>query len=133
MSSGGGTKSPQHLEIEALEQQEADAMLRADLAALESFWSDDLIVNSTANIIAGKALLLDLIRSRRLLLKSYQRRTLRLASNGDLVLTTGNESSRLAVGTITDQLLCSYMNIWRKQQGRWQLIARHVGLISRTP
>jgi hypothetical protein len=45
-------KPVHHAEIEALEQQEAEAMLRGDIAALESFWSDDLLVNSTANIIA---------------------------------------------------------------------------------
>jgi hypothetical protein len=39
-------------EIKELEQREADAMLRADVSAQSALWSDDLLVNSTANLIA---------------------------------------------------------------------------------
>jgi hypothetical protein len=57
-------------EIKELEQREADAMLRADVATLGALWSDDLLVNSTANLIADKQILLSVIASGRLRLKS---------------------------------------------------------------
>jgi hypothetical protein len=57
-------------EIKKLEQREADAMLRADVATLGALWSDDLLVNSTANLIADKQILLSVIASGRLRLKS---------------------------------------------------------------
>ena len=41
-------------QIKDLEQREADAMLRADVSALDALWSDDLLVNSTSNLIADK-------------------------------------------------------------------------------
>ena len=77
-------------EIKELEQWEADAMLRADVATLGALWSDDLQVNSTANLIADKQILLSVIASGRLRLKSYSRLTVTV--NGATVITTGNES-----------------------------------------
>jgi ketosteroid isomerase-like protein len=120
-------------EIEALEQAEAAAMLAADVAALEKFWSEDLMVNSTANIVAGKDMLLDLIRLGHLRLKTYQRKTMKLTELGDVVVVTGNETSQFDSDVITDYIYCSYMNVWKRVGDDRKMIARHVGLISRTP
>ena len=49
-------------------------MLGADVSTLQTLWADDLIVNSTANLIAGKEILLEMIKSGRLKLHSYERR-----------------------------------------------------------
>ena len=118
-------------EIEALEQREAAAMLRGDVAALESLWSDDLIVNSSVNLIAGKQLLLELIRSGRLRLRTFERRTTKAAGTGDLVVATGSETSQLISERLRDELFCSYMNTWARRNGAWKLVGRHVGLIAR--
>ena len=118
-------------EIEALEQREAAAMLRGDVAALESLWSDDLIVNSSANLIAGKQLLLEFIRSGRLRLRTFERRTTKVAGAGDLIVATGSETSQLISERLTDELFCSYMNTWARHNGAWKLVGRHVGLIAR--
>ncbi len=82
-------------EIKELKQRKADAVLRADVATLSALWSDDLLVNSTANLIADKQILLRLIASGGLRLKSYTRLTVRATINRDMVITTGNESSQL--------------------------------------
>src|SRR6266852_4754380 len=118
MSDSAASKTPNQAAIESLEQREADAMLHADLAALENFWSEQLLVNSTANIIAGKQMLLDLIRNGRLRLKFYERRTRRITEIDNLIDTAGNETSQLDSTTITDILLCSYMNVWIKNGDR---------------
>ncbi len=118
-------------EIETLEQQEARAMLGADVSTLQTLWADDLIVNSTANLIAGKEILLEMIKSGRLKLNSYERRPVSIVNFGDLVVATGNEVSQLVAGTAMIKTFVSYMNVWTKRTGRWQLLARHVGLIQR--
>ena len=59
-------------EIKELEQREANAMLRADVSELDLLWADDLLVNSTANLIADKKILLAIIREGRLRLRSLQ-------------------------------------------------------------
>jgi len=118
--------------IKELEQREADAMLRADVAALRSLWSDDLLVNSTSNLIADKNLLLGMISDGLLRLRLYNRLTLRAAASGNIVIATGNETSRLAGPASEVILYCSYMNTWITRGEAWMLVGRHVGLISRT-
>ncbi len=49
----------------------------------------------------------------------------------DLVVSTGNEVSQLIGDTAMFKLFTSYMNVWTKRGGNWQLLARHVGLIQR--
>jgi hypothetical protein len=118
-------------EIEALEEREARAMLGGDVATLQMLWADDLIVNSTANLIAGKQILLETIKNGLLRLRTYERRPVRIVPLGDLVITTGSEVSQLVGGTATYKMFVSYMNVWTKRGGNWQLVARHVGLIQR--
>ncbi len=125
------TDALEQREIETLEQREARAMLGADVSTLQTLWADDLIVNSTANLIAGKEILLEMIKSGRLKLNSYERRPVSIVTFGDLVVATGNEVSQLVAGTAMIKTFVSYMNVWTKRSGNWQLLARHVGLIQR--
>ncbi|MFZ2059751.1 MAG: nuclear transport factor 2 family protein [Candidatus Binatus sp.] len=118
-------------EIEALEQQEAEAMLGSDASKLQTLWADDMVVNSTANFIAGKQLLLEMVKNGRLKLRIYERRPVRIQVFSDLVVTTGHEVSQLIGDTAMFKLFTSYMNVWAKRGGNWQLLARHVGLIQR--
>jgi ketosteroid isomerase-like protein len=118
-------------EIETLEEREARAMLGADVSTLQTLWADDLIVNSTANLIAGKEILLEMIKSGRLKLRTYERRPVSIVTFGDLVVATGNEVSQLVAGSAMIKTFVSYMNVWTKRSGNWQLLARHVGLIQR--
>ncbi len=106
-------------------------MLGSDASTLQTLWADDMVVNSTANLIAGKQLLLDLVKNGRLKLRIYQRRPVRIEVFTDLVVSTGNEVSQLIGDTAVFKLFTSYMNVWTKRGGNWQLLARHVGVIQR--
>jgi hypothetical protein len=119
-------------EIESMDQREADATLRADLPALESIWDEKLIAYSTANLYAGKRVLLDFIANGGLRLKSHKRRTMEVVFDGDKAISIGVENSEMeaVAGTL---LLCSYMNIWTKRADGWKLLARYVGRVSRAP
>lgn len=119
-------------EIKRLEQQEAQAMRAGDVSTLQELWADDLVVNSTANLIAGKQILLEMIRNGLLRLRTYERRPVRIVPLGDLVATTGNEVSQLITNAAEYKMFVSYMNVWMKRAGNWQLVARHVGMIART-
>jgi len=125
------TDALEQKEIETLEEREARAMLGADISTLQTLWADDLIVNSTANLIAGKQILLEMIKSGRLKLRTYERRPVSIVTFGDLVVATGNEVSQLVAGSAMIKTFVSYMNVWTKRSGNWQLLARHVGLIQR--
>lgn len=131
MTAAADRSAPQISDIEALEQREANAMQAADVASLQALWADDLIVNSTANLIAGKQILLDMIKSGALRLGSYERRPIRIAASAELAISTGNEVSQVVVQSTSYKLFVSYMNVWAKRAPGWQLIARHIGLIER--
>lgn len=132
MSDTGNVAAGIEAEIEALEQREASAELRGDIAELERLWSEDLLANSTSKIIAGKETLLNLIRAGRLRLLRFERRTVRCVKQEDLAIATGNETSEIAIDPPVGTFFCSYMNIWKRQNGQWKLLGRHVGLISRS-
>lgn len=119
-------------EIERLEQEEAQAVRGADVSTLQKLWADDLIVNSTANLIAGKQILLEMIRTGLLRLRTYERRPVRIVLLGELAVTTGNEVSQLIANAADYKMFVSYMNVWMRRAGNWQLVARHVGMIERT-
>ena len=132
MSAQNDRNNVDQTEIEALEQREANAMLGADAATLRTLWADDMVVNSTANLIAGKKILLEMVQNGQLKLRIYERRPVRISVFGDLVVSTGNEISQLTGGTVAGfKLFTSYMNVWMKRDGNWQLLSRHVGLIHR--
>ena len=131
MSATNDPKAVEQMEIEGLEQREAKAMLTADTSTLQTLWADDMVVNSTANLIAGKKILLEMVQNGRLKLRTYERRPVRIAVIGDLVVSTGSEVSQLITDTAEFKLFTSYMNLWTKRDGNWQLLARHVGLIHR--
>jgi hypothetical protein len=118
------------IEIARLEEREAKAMLAGDCATLNELWSVDLIVNSTANIIAGRDTLIAWIASRRLRFNTYERVITRLSCSAELGIATGNETTEAAIGRPEVRTFCSYMNVWRKEGGSWKLIARHVGMIN---
>ena len=101
----------QHGEIEALEHREAQALLYGDVSILKSLWADDLIVNSTSNLIAGKQILLEMVSSGRLSLRTYERRPVRIVTFGNLGVATGNEVSQL-IGEVPEfKVFVSYMNV----------------------
>jgi ketosteroid isomerase-like protein len=127
------TDAELQLEIERMDQSEADAMLRADFPALASIWDEKLIAFSTANLYAGKQTLLDYMKKGGLRLKSHKRRTIDVVFDGDKAVSIGVENSEMEGTGAGTLLLCSYMNVWTKRIDGWKLLARYVGRVSRTP
>jgi len=125
----GAVESAMEGIIRGLEEREAGAMLAADVGVLAELWSDRLLVNSTANLIAGKDLLLEVIRSGRLRFRRYERVVTRLSCAGELAVATGNEVTELIGIEPPFEIFCRYMNVWQLEDDSWRLAARHVGLI----
>ena len=64
--------------IRQAEQDEAEATLRGDVAALDGLWTDELLAYSQSNIYAGKQVLLSLIGGGAFRLRSHRRTTLQV-------------------------------------------------------
>ena len=126
-------------EIADLEEREAQATFGNDLGALDALWSDSLVVSSTANLVLSKSQALTLFRTGKIRLKTFKRRVSKVAVIGDVALATGNESFTVKDDpsgqepTVTDLIVCSYMNAWRLEGAQWKMIGRHVGFMARMP
>jgi hypothetical protein len=123
-----------HDQIREMERLEADARLRADVVALDSLWSDSLIVNNSANLLLSKSQNLALIEHVARNASSYLRETLKIAIDGDTAIATGNETVILSTGAHAGSFVFySYMNVWRETDSHWKLIARFGDVIGRLP
>ena len=122
--------STEEASIRQAEQDEANAMLAGDVRVLDHLWSDDLLTYSTSNLYARKQVLLGLIANGALRLRYHRRTTIEVVVDGDRALAAGNENSQLEGADRGNTMLCSYLNVWTRQDGRWRLFGRHVGLMS---
>ncbi|HUN58448.1 MAG TPA: nuclear transport factor 2 family protein [Candidatus Binataceae bacterium] len=115
--------------IRQAEQEEAEATLRRDVAALDRIWAEELLAYSSSNLYGRKEALLNLIVSGAFRMRSHRRTTVQVIVDGDRALAIGNENSQLE-GPLGGTILCSYMNVWTWQADRWRLFGRHIGLIT---
>ena len=119
-------------EIEKLEDEEAAARVAVDLPKLEALWSDELIINATENIIYTKDHFLLRLKSGQIHFQSFERKISRITVKSDVVVSTGNESIVPANGPDAGKTVyCSYMNVWIRSGGSWQLLGRQVAVIAR--
>lgn len=126
-------------EVTLAEQLEAQATLGNDVSTLDALWSEALVVSSTANLVLSKNQALTLFRTGKIRLKTFERRISKLAIIGDVALATGNESFTVKDDpggqepSISDLIVCNYMNTWRLEGAEWKMIGRHVGFMARMP
>ncbi|HTT74390.1 MAG TPA: nuclear transport factor 2 family protein [Candidatus Binataceae bacterium] len=130
MSSSLDAAKAAETSIRQAEQEEAEATLRGDVAALDGLWTEELLAYSSSNLYAGKQVLLGLIGSGALRLLSHRRITLQVIVDGDRALAVGNEHSQFDGPMAGRIMLSSYLNVWTWQADRWRLFGRHVGLIT---
>jgi len=121
-------------EIRKIDREESTAVLATDLSTLEKFWWDDFTVNGPNNqIVKGKTNILELVKSGVIAYTSFEREHEAVLLYGDTAILMGLEivkpkgNSPFAGQTLHRR----FTNIWTKQNGRWQLIARQATIISR--
>lgn len=120
--------------VREAEQREARARAACDLEALDSMWSDAMLINATENLLFNKEQFLTRLRSGRLRYTSFTRLTMQVRSlSDDVVVTTGSEAVIPAAGPDAAMaVFCSYMNVWAKENGTWRLAARHVAVMTKS-
>ncbi len=115
-------------EIEGMDKQEAEAVLKHDTLALERIWAYDFTVNTPYNLVA--------IRNRgdrvNLYYSKFERNPEKVHVLCDSVVSSmGNEVIiRNAPMTLAGQTLTRrYTHVWIKRDGTWQLATRHANFI----
>lgn len=115
--------------IRKLEQEEVDALLRGDLAALQAHWAEDYTVNNPFNQVVKASR--GPIRAGTLTYSSFVREIESVLIHGNTVIVMGREtvvpkgSSPDAGKTIRRR----FTNVWMKRKGKWLLTARHASVI----
>ena len=118
--------------IRKLEQEESDAVLHSDVAALEKLWAEDFTVNNPQNQISrGRKEVLDRVRSGLINYSSFVREIESIGFFGDTVVVMGLEVVTPIGNTPrTGQALRRrFTNIWMKRNGNWLLAVRHANVI----
>ena len=119
------------LEIRALDEGEAKAMLTADLATLESLWSREFIVNAPDNKVKSREEVLRAVRESRIRYSAFQRTVERVVFEGNCAISMGGEivvpkGDRPDAG---QEVSRRYSHVWKNSDGSWILIVRHANVI----
>jgi ketosteroid isomerase-like protein len=122
--------------IRQLEEQERQAVLQQDLAALERLWAEELIVNNPQNQISpNRGAVLALVERGLIRYAAFERRIEAIRFGADIAIVMGAETvepvgdAPRAGGTVERR----FTNIWRKHDATWHMIARHANVIAPAP
>jgi len=118
-------------EVRKLEEQERQAVLKRDTAALRKIWDRYLIVNGPNNkiVLSGE----DAVAGPAIpeAYSSFTREIEQVLVRGDVVFCMGSEIVMPASDNPKegDEIKRRYTNTWMKQNGAWTLVARHASII----
>jgi ketosteroid isomerase-like protein len=122
-------------EIIRLDEELTRAAMRADLAALNQNFADDVLVTTPSGVIGKSAVMAEFHQIARKVaageakLESYSQEEMEARVYGETAVT----SYRLATaGRYEGQEVSQrfqIMDVWMKRGGRWQVVARHTAII----
>ncbi len=122
--------------IRQFEEQERQAVLQQDLAALERLWADGFIVNNPQNQISlSRDAVLALVQRGLIRYAAFERRIEAIRFSADIAIVMGAETVE-PVGEAPrtgETVQRRFTNIWRKQNTAWRMIARHANVIVAAP
>ncbi|HET9699176.1 MAG TPA: nuclear transport factor 2 family protein [Terriglobales bacterium] len=117
--------------VRDLSAQETDAFVRNDPEKLASLWSEDFMVTNPLNKLVSKREVLAMIRSGFLVIIDYSRSVEYAHAYDDMVILAGSEQVRWGgrMPKSRQRQTLRFTAVWKKQQGRWQEIARHANIL----
>ena len=121
---GTGSGSPE-AELLQLEKTWNEAHVRADAAALEALWADDIVVTVPKMAVLNRADAVGMARSGRIKFTKYETSGVSVRIFGDTALATGRlERIRERNGQVAEDHW-QFTKVYRRQHGRWRVIAFH--------
>lgn len=112
-------------EIRQLDDDVRQAMLLRDVTALEHFCSPDFVVTNPFNQIRNRQQMLEAVAAGTINHSIFEREIEYLRTYSDTAVVMGRETV-IDNGTTIHR---RYTDIWMRQDGRWQMIARHANRI----
>jgi hypothetical protein len=113
--------------IRMLDAAHADAVLSGNLAAMDTIWTEDFIVNNPFNEIDQA----DRIRSGVVSYSSFLREieAIRIYENTAIVMGKETVVPKGKSPDAGKTIHRRYTNIWMIREGKWRLVARHASVI----
>jgi ketosteroid isomerase-like protein len=124
--------SPEDAAIRALEERVRLGMLARDTSALRELWAPTFAVNAPINrVTPSRAAVFDLLTQGLVHYSSYEATIEYLRVDGPIAVVMGAEVVRPTGKAFRagETLQRRYTHIWRKDDGKWQLIARHANIV----
>jgi hypothetical protein len=114
-----------------LEESERRAVLAGDVAAIESFWSPELLVNAPHNrLLVGVDATLDMVRKGVIDFERFDRIVERVEIDADTAVSMGSEAIIQKHGPQAGELIHRrFTNVWRHSNGQWRLRYRHADVV----
>jgi uncharacterized protein (TIGR02246 family) len=111
--------NPAEQAILKLEQQWVDAVVKADAAALEKIYTDDLIYTHSSGTVDTKASYIDSLKTGKAKYESIERDDIKVRFYGDTAIVTCHSVIKVNKNTINSR----YIHVYVKQKGAWRMAA----------
>ena len=118
------------VQIRALEQEQAKAVIARDRGAIEKLFAPDFMIINPSGAVADRKVLLDLLLGNTAPYRSatYQTETVRVYT--DTVVSTGLETVVPNSGAQAGQPVQRRItHVWERQGQQWRLVLRHATLV----
>jgi ketosteroid isomerase-like protein len=110
-------------EIRDLETQRFHAMEKADVEALDRILSDDLVYTHANGLRRTKFDVIGTLGSSDMKYKSIAPYDIRVRIYNDTAIVAGRASIRIKAHGERESIEICYLDVYVKQEGRWQMVA----------
>jgi ketosteroid isomerase-like protein len=116
-------------EMQRLAAYEVDLVLRSDIAAMERFYPDDMIVTNPFNQVIDKPKVIERVESNIIKYSSMTKDVEHVRSFGDMVVTMGLETAKVTPDAARNDAgkttYRRFTEVWTLRAGSWKKIVRH--------
>ncbi len=117
-------------EVRTAERQRFDAMMKQDVAALDTLLDEDLTYVHTDGAMQSKEEFIELIRSRRLVYESIEPSELHVRVYDSAAIVTGLSQMRVRSATGVSSFGIRFTETYVRSDGRWLLAAWQAARVS---
>ncbi len=110
-------------DVQKLDAERFDAMIRGDAAALEGLLADDLVYTHASGKVDSKASFLDDVKGGQLRYKVIRPEDPKLSVYGDTAVATGLAAFEVNNHGQELNMRLRYTDVWVKRGGKWQMVA----------
>lgn len=110
-------------QVRATQAARFQAMLNADVAALNNVLADDLIYAHTTGTIDSKSSMIDNIGSGAIDYELIEPTDVRIRLYGDVAVVTGSANMQVSVGDQIHQVFIRFIEVYVARDDQWQLVS----------